>query len=212
MVEVVPAILVKSREDLLDRIARTRNFAKMMHIDIMDNIFVPNKTIGTEELSNLPNGVRYEFHWMVKEPERYIEKVKGPHLHLVHVETISDFGAVRKAVKKAGGVLGLALNPETPVEEILPFARYAKRILVMAVHPGFSGQGYIKEVEGKIAELRKKFSDVDIEVDGGINAETAEGAATAGANILAAANSIFSKPHAGNAIKEIKKSAEGNHG
>lgn len=208
MVEVVPAILVKTREDLLERIARTRNFARTMHIDVMDNIFVPNKTIGIEEMGELPNGLKYEFHWMVRKPEEYIAQIRGPHLHIVHVEALGDWEAVKRAAAEGGGNLGIALNPETPLEKILPYIKDVKKVLVMSVVPGFAGQKYMKEVEVKVRELRKKFPEIDIEMDGGINPETAKGAVSAGANVLAAANAIFSKQDAGEAIREIKESAE----
>src|SRR5271157_498606 len=171
MVEVVPAILVKSREELLDYIARVRESVPVVHIDVMDNEFVPNKTIGLESLAELPNDVSYEFHWMVKNPERWIAKIKGKHLHLVHVETISkeSWGELKKICAKSGCRLGLVLNPETKVEKLEPYIKDVSRVLVMAVHPGFYGQVYIPDVEEKIRALRARFHKLEIEVDGGVN-------------------------------------------
>jgi ribulose-phosphate 3-epimerase len=203
---VIPAILVKSRQELLDRIARVRGLVREIQLDIMDGVFVPNKTIGLEELKGLPEA-RYEFHWMVMEPEKWIGHVPGPHMHLVHVETITDFAAVEEAVKKAGGMLGLALNPETPLEKLLPYVNKAKRVLVMTVRPGYSGQKYIYEMEHKVRALREMFPKLDIEVDGGVNNETVPHAYSSGANLLAAASAIFSQEDVKSAIEHLKKKA-----
>ncbi|MEW6329168.1 MAG: ribulose-phosphate 3-epimerase [Candidatus Micrarchaeota archaeon] len=207
-VEVVPAILVKSREELLEQIARVRESVSRVHIDIMDNVFVPNRTLGLESLGGLPNGISYEFHWMVKKPEKWISKVKGDHLHLVHAETITDWGAVKRACASSGGRLGLVLNPETPIEKLEPYLKDVSRVLVMAVHPGFYGQKYIPDVEGKIRALRARFPKLEIEVDGGVNAETAERAGAAGADVLAAASAVFSAKNASEARERIREISE----
>ncbi len=206
--EVIPAILAKSREDLLLRISEVKGLVKEIQLDIMDGLFVPNKTVGLEDLEGLPDA-RYEFHWMVKDPERWIKAVPGPHMHLVHIETVTSLERIQSAVRKAGGSLGLALNPETPLERVLPLAPSVKRVLVMTVHPGFSGQKYIREMEGKIRRLRSLYPGLDIEVDGGVNMETAAHAYSCGANILAAASAIFSAADKKRAIEELKERAMG---
>jgi ribulose-phosphate 3-epimerase len=206
--EVIPAILVKTREDLLLRISQVLGLVKEIQLDIMDGIFVPNKTIGLEELKDLPEA-KYEFHWMVVNPEKWIEKMPGPHMHLVHVETITSFEKVEEAVKRAGGFLGLAINPETPLEKLLSYAPKAKRVLIMTVHPGFSGQKYLFGMEEKIRTLRSLYPTLDIEVDGGVNLETVSHAFSSGANILAAASAIFSSDDIPNAIRDLRRRAAG---
>lgn len=203
-VEVRPAILVKDREELLEHIEKVKPSVKTVHIDIMDNIFVPNKTVGLESLTNLPSGISYEFHWMVKDPENWISRVPGKHMHLVHVETISDWTEIEKA-RADGARIGLAINPPTPIEELYPYINDKKidHVLVMTVNPGFSGQKYIKEVELKVNTLRAKFPKLEIEVDGGINQETSERASEAGANILAAASAIFMAKNVPEAVQNI---------
>lgn len=205
--EVVPAILVKTREDLLRRIAQVRGLVKEIQIDVMDGKFVPNTTIGIAELKGLPEA-RYEFHWMVLEPERWIAQVPGPHMHLVHIETVKSFEAIEEAVKESGGKLGIAINPETSLELALRVVPKAERVLVMTVHPGFSGQNYIRDMCGKIKQLRRLYPKLDIEVDGGINNETAAHAHSCGANILAAASAIFAASDTKKAIAELIKSAK----
>lgn len=212
--EVIPAILVKSREELIRRVGLVRGLVKEIQIDVMDGRFVPNKTLGIEDLLALPGlqgTLRYEFHWMVQDPQGWISRIKGPHMHLVHVETLSEssFRDVLREVKKGGGRLGLAINPDTPIESLEPYAPKAERILVMTVRPGFSGQSYMKEMEGRIKELRKRFPSMDIEVDGGVNLDTIGGAYRSGANLLAAASAVFSSPDIKGAIEGLKKRAAG---
>ncbi|VVC04450.1 Ribulose-phosphate 3 epimerase family protein [Candidatus Bilamarchaeum dharawalense] len=207
--EVVPAILVKTREDLLHRIHQVLGLVKEIQLDIMDGKFVPNQTIGLESLGNLPKAT-YEFHWMVFEPEKWIEKIQGPNIHLVHVETITSLDTIQNAIKKSGGKLGFAINPETSLDKLLPLIKKAKpiRVLVMTVHPGFSGQKYIYEMKEKIEKLRSLYPKLDIEVDGGINEETGRHAYLSGANILAAASALFSSPNIKDAINNLKRVGE----
>jgi ribulose-phosphate 3-epimerase len=125
----------------------------------------------------------------------------------VHIETLTSFEAVRDAVQKAGGKLGLALNPDTPLEKVLPYAGLVEEVLVMTVHPGFSGQRYIPGMEEKIRELRKLYPKLDIEVDGGIGPETIGRAYAAGANLLAAASAVFSSDDIKENIENLRKCA-----
>lgn len=206
-VEVIPAILVKSREELLALIEKVKPSVTSVHIDIMDNIFVPNKTVGLEDLTNLPSGIFYEFHWMVKDPENWILRVPGKHMHLVHVETISDWNKIKKACV-TGGKIGLAINPPTPIEKLYPYIndKDVTKVLFMTVNPGFCGQKYIAEVESKVHDLRAKFPELEIEVDGGINLETSERASEAGANVLAASSAIFMAKNISEAVQKIYES------
>ncbi len=206
--EIIPAILVKRREDLLERINRVKGKVTSVHMDVMDNEFVPNKTVGPDDFAGLPGGVEYEFHWMVKNPEKWIEKVKGRHLHVVHIEAVENWQAIKEACKKAGGKLGIAISPATPIDRLEPVIKDVSRILVMSVVPGFDGQKYIIQVEGRIRELRRKYPKLEIEVDGGIGPATAARAHSAGADKLAAASAIFAQPDAGKAIEDIKNSAK----
>jgi len=114
---------------------------------------------------------------------------------------------VKAAVKEAGGRLGLAINPETHLESALPYIKDAGQVLIMTVHPGFSGQSYLAEMEGKMRTLRKLYPDLDIEVDGGINKDTIGRAYAAGANMLAAASAIYSHDDIGGAIEDLRKRA-----
>lgn len=207
-VEIVPAILVKNKEELLKRIELVRPYVEKVQIDIMDGFFVPNKTIGIKELQALPKEIKYEMHWMVHEPEKWIEKIKGEFLHSVHVEARMDFEKVKETVRKNGGRLGVAVNPPTPAEKVFEHEGDFEEIMVMAVNPGFSNQRYNESVERKIRILRGRYPEMNISVDGGINIETIGRAARAGANKFYTASAIFSAEDAGKAIKRLKEEAE----
>ena len=210
MVEVVPAILSHTREDLIKKIEQVMPFVNFIQLDIMDGKFVPNKTVGGElvdEILQLPKA-KYEYHWMVNNPEKYMEKIKGAAMHLVHIETVESkahFEQIKKVAKNSGGKVGIAINPPTDLETILPYINEVEEVLVMTVNPGFSGQKYIASCEEKIRKLRKNYPKLNIEVDGGINLETGKRAREAGANILAAASAIFNEPDIQKAIEKLKK-------
>ncbi|MFH1448558.1 MAG: hypothetical protein ABIG39_06880 [Candidatus Micrarchaeota archaeon] len=210
--EIIPAILVKSREDLIERINRVKDSVATVHIDVMDDEFVPNKTVGPESFHGLPENIRYEFHWMVKNPQDYILRTKGEHIHLVHVEAIEDWDAIKKATHDSGGILGIAINPPTELERLDPYLSDVSRVLVMSVNPGFDGQKYMASVEEKVRSLRKRFPNLNIEVDGGISPETAGAASTAGADKLAASSAIYKHEDTQSAITALKNAARSTEG
>ncbi len=207
--EVIPAVLAKSSEEMKAKIDLVTPHVKTIHIDMMDGKFVPNTTLSTEETARvLVPGKYYIFHWMVERPEDEIPKLGDlakEALHLVHAEVI---GRERWDLLKGMGKIGIAINPETPLEKIEEFVGETNEFLVMSVHPGFSNQKYIPDVEEKIRELRRRKPDANIEIDGGVGPETAGGAASAGANRLAAASAIFGKDDVSQAIADIRKAAE----
>ena len=208
--EVIPAVLAKSSEDMRAKIDRVTPHVKTIHIDMMDGKFVPNETLSTEETAKtLVSGKYFIFHWMVYEPEKEIPKLgefAEKVLHLVHAEILEK---ERWSMLKGMGIkLGISINPETPLERIDDYIDDTDEFLVMSVHPGFSNQKYIPEVENKIRELRGKKPDANIEIDGGIGPETAGRAAAAGANRLAAASAIFGKDDVKGAMLDIMGAAE----
>ncbi len=208
--EVIPAILAKSGSEMKQKIDRVTPHVNTIHIDMMDGRFVPNSTLSTEETAKvLVPGRYYIFHWMVEEPEKEIPKLgeyAKESLHLVHAEVI---GRERWNALKAMNIpLGIAINPETTLEKIDDYVEETDEFLVMSVHPGFSNQKYIPDVEEKIRGLRERKPDANIEIDGGIGLQTAGRAAAAGANRLAAASAIFGVEDVGKAISGIKKAAK----
>ncbi len=207
--EVVPAILVKTRKELLERIGKVMPHVKTIQIDVMDGKFVPNIT--TLEIFNLPKGnAIYEYHWMVEKPWEWIEQIDSPAIHIVHMEAVKtkeEWELVKAAVAKNNGKLGVAVNPETYLDCIYPIIIDIDIILIMTVKPGFDGQKYMPDMENKIHEARAAFPDWDIEVDGGVNLSTIPTAKKAGANKFAAASAIYAQPDIKKAIEELKKAA-----
>jgi len=207
--EVIPAVLAKSSGEMKLKIDLVTPYVNTIHIDMMDGKFVPNTTLSTLETAGvLAPGKYYIFHWMVENPEEEIPKlgeIAKNALHLVHAEVI---GREKWNLLQTMGKIGLAVNPETSLDLIDEFIDETDEFLVMSVHPGFSNQKYIPDVESKIRELRKRKPDANIEIDGGVVPETVGGAAAAGANRLAAASAIFGQENIPEAIENIREAAE----
>jgi ribulose-phosphate 3-epimerase len=176
--------------------------ADWIHIDVMDGHFVPNITMGPfivatcRRITKLPLDV----HLMIETPERYIEAFAkaGASGLTVHVETCPDIVGTLRQIKSLGCRAGAVLNPETPVGAIQPALREADLILVMSVHPGYSGQSFMPETIAKVSEIRKKLdalrSSAWLEVDGGIDLETLPKMKEAGATAFVAATAVFKNP------------------
>lgn len=176
--------------------------ADWIHVDVMDGHFVPNITMGPfivatcRRITKLPLDV----HLMIAEPERYIEPFAraGASGLTVHVETCPDIVETLRKIKSFGCTAGAVLNPETPVGKIQPALTEADLILVMSVHPGYSGQSFMPETIAKVSEIRKKLnalrSSAWLEVDGGIDTETLPRMKEAGATAYVAATAVFRHP------------------
>ncbi len=173
-----------------------------IHVDVMDGHFVPNITMGPfivetcRRITKLPLDV----HLMIDNPERYIEVFakSGASGLTVHVETCPDFSGTLKKIKALGCRAGVVLNPETPVSAIQSVLPEADLVLVLSVHPGYSGQEFIPAAIGKVEEIRVKLdalrSSAWLEVDGGIDVETLPKMKEAGATAFVAATAIFKDP------------------
>jgi ribulose-phosphate 3-epimerase len=172
----------------------------MLHLDVMDGHFVPNLTFGppvVKALSALNSGLFLDTHLMIAQPARYIEAfVKaGSHLVTVHVESEGCAADHLDAIRELGAYTGVSIKPRTPVEAIAGCLGKADLVLVMTVEPGFGGQALIPSTLGKVRDLARLREEhgyrYAIEVDGGINRETAHLAASAGAEILVAGSAVF---------------------
>ena len=176
--------------------------ADWIHVDVMDGHFVPNITMGPfvvetcRRITHLPLDV----HLMIEEPERYLEAFAkaGASGLTVHVETCPDIVGMLRQIKSLGCKAGAVLNPETPVGMIQPALKEADLILVMSVHPGYSGQAFMPEAVSKVSEIRMKLdalrSSAWLEVDGGIDVETLPQMKEAGATAFVAATAVFKHP------------------
>ena len=176
--------------------------ADWIHVDVMDGHFVPNITMGPfivetcRRITRLPLDV----HLMIENPERYIEAFAkaGATGLTIHVETCPDIIGTLKKINALGCKAGAVLNPETPVGAIQPALMEADLILVMSVHPGYSGQSFIPESIARVSEIRKKLdalrSSAWLEVDGGIDVETLPKMKDAGATAFVSATAVFKHP------------------
>jgi len=187
--------------------------ADLLHLDIMDGQFVNNISFGPGVVRSLKGKTKLPFdtHLMIENPQRYIKEFAeaGSRIITFHIETVKNPKKVAKLIKlikKAGCSPGISLNPPTPISEIKPFLKNVDLILIMTVNPGFGGQEFISSTLRKIEKLRKIINSkklrVDLEVDGGINQETAKMAVSAGANILVVGTYLFQS-------EDIKKRIKG---
>ncbi len=175
--------------------------AKVFHFDAGDGHFIPEITIGpvvAASISPLTRGwgARLDCHLMVREPEKHFEAIAnaGGDSVTFHVEACDDPAGTVARARSLGLGVGVALNPETPVEDAVAAAEGVDLVLCMSIHPGYSGQAFMPDALDRIARLRELLpADVRIQVDGGLNEETARGARDAGADLLVAGSAIFWK-------------------
>ena len=185
----------------------------MLHFDVMDGVFVNNITYGLSILDavNKCTDMPLDVHLMIVDPLRYAERFanSGADIITFHIESQSDTLETINAIKKAGAKVSLSVKPGTPVEELYPYLPYLDMVLIMTVEPGFGGQSFIPETLVKVRKIREKITelglDTDVEVDGGINAETADHVIEAGANVLVSGSYLFNAPDMAQAASLIKK-------
>lgn len=176
--------------------------ADMIHFDVMDGRFVPNLSFGLPVLKAVRSitSLPLDVHLMIVEPERYIDDFAdaGADIISVHVEASPHLHRNLQMIQASGCRVGVAMNPHTPAVAISGVVNLVDMITVMTVNPGFGGQSFLEETMAKITQLRTMVDDlgrvVDIEVDGGINASTAQLAVQSGANVLVAGSAVFSHP------------------
>jgi len=185
--------------------------ADFIHIDVMDGHFVPNITIGPEVISKLRKytSLPFDVHLMISSVDNFIKSFAdaGANIITIHPEATNDLVSSIKKIKSYNKKVGVSLNPETPVDKVLPVLNSIDLVLVMSVNPGFGGQKFIKETLEKVKILRKEIDSkklkTQIEIDGGINFENAKMAKEAGVDILVSGTTIF-KENGGNLKKNIQ--------
>ncbi len=215
MLRISPSLLAADFGALAEAVGAVASETDWLHVDIMDAHFVPNLTIGPPVVESLRRhtGVFFDCHLMMTNPGDYLEAFRkaGANGCTVHVE-VGDTSELLAEARKLGLHAGLALNPETPYEAIDPFLDQADLILVMTVHPGFGGQSFIAEMVPKIARVRQELdrrgSPADLEVDGGIDVETAPIVVRAGARVLVAGSAVFGMPRPWEAARQIQEAGE----
>jgi ribulose-phosphate 3-epimerase len=196
--KIAPSILSADFSCLAADIERVGDEADLLHVDVMDGHFVPNLTIGPPVVESLRprTDLFLDCHLMVENPADLLEDFAkaGANRCIVHVE-LGDPRPMFQTMRDLGVGVGITLNPETPYEAVAPYLEHVDLLVVMSVHPGFGGQAFIPDVLDKVRAARAAIDErglaVEIEIDGGINVETAPQAAAAGADVLVAGSAIF---------------------
>ena len=200
-IKVAPSILSADFGRLAEEVKAVEAAgADYLHVDVMDGRFVPNITIGplVVEACKRATKLPLDVHLMIVEPERYIADfvAAGAAIVTVHAETCPHLHRTLQQIRGAGAKPSVVLNPSTPLSAIEEVLGDVAQVLLMSVNPGFGGQAFIPATVDKVRRLRAQLdarglTQVDIEIDGGVNADTAKQVAAAGANVLVAGNAVF---------------------
>ncbi len=215
MVRIAPSLLSADFLHLEDDLNKIAGGADLIHLDIMDGVFVPNISFGFPVVEAVARAVKapMDAHLMMVDPLRYVERFAeaGVSMLSFHFEAVKDPSEVARAIRECGMTPGLVFNPDVPVEDVLPWVEHFDFVLLMSVFAGFGGQKFIDASYGRIHALRSGIArlglDCAIEVDGGVSGENCAALARCGADILVAGNSIFSSPDPAAALEAIRSAA-----
>ena len=214
---LAPSILSADFAVLGEQVAAAeRGGADLIHVDVMDGHFVPNITIGPPVVRSIKRiaKVPLDVHLMITDPDRYLDAFAeaGASMISVHVEVLPHLHRTVQAIKALGVKAGVVLNPSTPVVALEQIVGDVDYVLVMSVNPGFGGQRFIPRSEPKVRDVRalldRAGNPAPVEIDGGIDAETAPRVVAAGARILVAGSAIFHTPDPERATRELKAAAQ----
>lgn len=211
-IKISPSMLASDYANLQTELEKCeKGGADLIHLDVMDGHFVPNISIGAPVIAAMKKvcAVPFDVHLMISDPYFYIDDFikAGADIITFHTECDSD---IQKTIDKiiAGGCkAGLAVKPNTPVDEVFPYLDKLSMVLVMTVEPGFGGQSFMESTLPKIKTLREKCPTLDIQVDGGINTETVKLAGAAGANVFVAGSAVFKSDDPAKTIQTLKNNA-----
>jgi ribulose-phosphate 3-epimerase len=213
-VRITPSVLNADRENLASEIEKIASVSDLIHLDIMDNVFVPNQTWDFAEAARIigqcPIGI--DAHLMVDKADQIAidYAVAGAQSVTVHVEAVESVRQTLKAIRSHGAQVGLAVKPATPIESHLEHVDLVDMFLIMTVEPGFGGQKFMSEMMDKVRTTRKFVGDrpIWIQVDGGISLETIEIAREAGADTFVAGSAVFNSPDPAEMVQMLRHRAD----
>ena len=216
MIRICPSILNADRENLSSEIARISAQSDLVHLDVMDNIFVPNFTFTFEQsekiIAECP--IPVDSHLMIADPDEraHLYARAGSASVTFHYEASSDPLKTISRIKDEGARVGLALKPATPFHEISSLIEHLDMVLIMTVEPGFGGQSFMHDMMGKVKEARKEidsrfFGKIWLQIDGGVSLETIAEAAGAGADTFVAGSAVFKSENPGLMVDSLRSLA-----
>ena len=187
--------------------------AQYLHLDVMDGLFVPSISFGMPVIASIRKctDIFFDVHLMIDRPERYIKEFAecGADLINFHLEATEDVEGTIEKIRSYGKKVGITIKPKTPASAVEPYLHLVDMVLVMTVEPGFGGQKLIPECVEKVPEIRRMVQEkglkIDIEVDGGINADNVTAALEAGANVIVAGSAVFGDDITGKVKKFLEK-------
>lgn len=213
MVKISPSVLAADLSNLASEVKDIEaSGADMVHLDVMDGMFVTNISFGLPVIQSLRSktNIIFDVHLMIDAPERYADRFieAGADILTFHLEACKDSSDLLSRIREQGVMAGISIKPGTPVEEVYPYLDQCDMVLVMTVEPGYGGQKLIPETLEKVtkikAESERRGLNIEIQVDGGINGENARDAISAGATILVAGSSVFGKNDRKAAINALR--------
>jgi ribulose-phosphate 3-epimerase len=217
---IAPSILAADFSHLADEVRRIEGAADWVHVDVMDNHFVPNLTIGLPVVRSLreATGIPFDVHLMITDPERWAPGYAeaGAYNVTFHAEATDDPVHLAKTLRAAGSKAGLAIDRDTSVEPYLELLPYVDTVLIMTIKAGFGGQKFLPEMLEKVRDVRRRIKakdlEVRLEVDGGIAADTIEQAAAAGADAFVAGTAVYGAADPAEAVRKLRGLAAGAFG
>lgn len=213
MIKISPSMLAADFTKLGEELADIeRAGADMVHLDVMDGVFVTNISFGLPVIESLRkvSTMVFDVHLMIVDPEKYVDRFAdaGADIITFHHEATKNTAETLKKIRAKGAKAAVSVKPGTPVEEIYPYLELCDMVLIMTVEPGYGGQALIPETLEKVRKLKAELSklglNVDIQVDGGINEKNAPEAIAAGANILVAGSAVFKAQDRQTAIDALR--------
>ncbi|OGN98291.1 MAG: ribulose phosphate epimerase [Chloroflexi bacterium RBG_13_51_18] len=205
-IRILPAILTRDPAELGKMVRLAESFTDCAQIDIMDEQFVPSKSVSCEDIAGLKIKLQWEAHLMVLRPEDCINDFKkaGAQKIVFHFEATPTPEKTILAIRKLGMQAGLAVNPETPLKAITALVKQVDSVLFLSVNPGFYGAEFIPEVLDKIVEFRRAYPQMEIGIDGGIKEKNISKIARSGVDVICVGSAIFRQPDPSASYNRLK--------